>query len=86
MAAVNCPLFGVGLLIHPFGLRPMCRYDYTTHSTVPCCKISKDIKLPDGSPANCDKKKLPTADHDRGKDYNHSTFIDLIIEGAPSRT
>ena len=41
----------------------------------------KDVKLPDGTPANCDKKKLPTADHDRGKDYNHSTFIDLIIEG-----
>jgi hypothetical protein len=52
-----------------------------THSTVACCKIPKDVKLPDGSPANCDKKKLPTADHDRGKDYNHSTFIDLIIEG-----
>jgi hypothetical protein len=40
----------------------------------------QDVKLPDGTPANCDKKKLPTADHDRGKDYNHSTFIDLIIE------
>ena len=40
----------------------------------------QDVKLPDGTPANCNKKKLPTADHDRGKDYNHSTFIDLIIE------
>ena len=60
---------------------PANSYDYTTHSTVPCCKIAKDVKLPDGSPANCDGKKLPTRDKDRGKDYNHSTFLDLIIEG-----
>ena len=39
------------------------------------------MRLPDGSAANCDGKKLPTADKDRGKDYNHSTFLDLIIEG-----
>jgi hypothetical protein len=45
------------------------------------CKIAKDVKLPDGSPANCDGKKLPTRDKDRGKDYNHSTFLDLVIEG-----
>ena len=25
--------------------------------------------------------KLPPRDKDRGKDYNHSTFLDLIIEG-----
>jgi len=24
---------------------------------------------------------MPTSDKDRGKDYNHSTFLDLIIEG-----
>ena len=60
---------------------PANSYDYRTHSNVSCCKIGKDIKLPDGSPANCDGKKLPTADKDRGKDYNHSTFLDLIIEG-----
>jgi len=24
---------------------------------------------------------MPTRDRDRGKDYNHSTFLDLIIEG-----
>jgi hypothetical protein len=60
---------------------PANSYDYRTHSNVACCKIAKNIKLPDGSPANCDGKKLPTPDHDRGKDYNHSTWIDLIIEG-----
>jgi len=58
---------------------PSNSYDYTTHSTVPCCKWTG--KLPDGTPANCDGKKLPTRDKDRGKDYNHSTFLDLIIEG-----
>ena len=57
------------------------RYDYRTHSNVGCCKIDPKVKLPDGTPANCDGKKLPTADKDRGKDYNHSTFLDLIIEG-----
>ena len=60
---------------------PANSYDYRTHSNVSCCKIDPSIKLPDGTPANCDKKKLPTGDHDRGKDYNHSTFLDLIIEG-----
>lgn len=60
---------------------PANSYDYRTHSNVSCCKIAEDIKLPDGTPANCDGKKLPTADKDRGKDYNHSTFLDLIIEG-----
>ena len=55
--------------------------NYITHSTVPCCHIAKDVKLPDGAPANCDGKGLPTADKDRGKDYNHSTFLDLVIEG-----
>ncbi len=60
---------------------PANSYDYTTHSNVSCCKIAKDVKLPDGTPANCDGKKLPTADKDRGKDYNHSSFLDIIIEG-----
>ena len=60
---------------------PANSYDYLTHDVVPCCKIAKNVKLPDGSPANCDKKRLPTRDKDRGKDYNHSTFLDLIIEG-----
>jgi hypothetical protein len=30
---------------------------------------------------SCDGKILPTADAERGKDYNHSTFCDLIIAG-----
>ena len=58
---------------------PASSYDYRNHSTVACCKWSGF--LPDGTLANCDKKRLPTADHDRGKDYNHSTFLDVIIEG-----
>ena len=58
---------------------PSNSYDYTTHSTVPCCSWTG--KLPDGTPANCNGKKLPTRDKDRGKDYNHSSFLDLIIEG-----
>merc|ERR1719472_432796 len=60
---------------------PSNSYDYHTHSNVSCCKIAKSVLLPDGTPANCDGKKLPTPDKDRGKDYNHSTFLDLIIEG-----
>ena len=27
----------------------------------------------------CDGKELPTDDRERGKDYNHSTFLDIII-------
>eukprot|EP01051_Picozoa_sp_SAG22_P033856 SAG22_NODE_15045_length_358_cov_1.196911_1_plen_119_part_11 len=30
---------------------------------------------------SCDGKVLPTDDRERGKDYNHSSFIDLIISG-----
>lgn len=30
----------------------------------------------------CFYLQLPTRDKDRGKDYNHSTWIDLIIEVA----
>ena len=52
---------------------PANSYDYRTHSNVSCCKIDPSIKLPNGTPANCDGKKLPTGDHDRGKDYNHSS-------------
>jgi len=31
--------------------------------------------------ANCDGKVIPTPDKDRGKDYNHSTFLDIVISG-----
>ena len=34
-----------------------------------------------GAKEPCDGKVLPTADKDRGKDYNHSTFLDIIIAG-----
>lgn len=37
----------------------------------PCC----------GAKESCDGKIIPTPDKDRGKDYMHSTFIDIIIEG-----
>lgn len=50
---------------------PPTSYDYHTHSTISCCHATP----------SCDKKRLPTADKDRGKDYNHSTFIDIIIAG-----
>merc|ERR1712118_69319 len=40
-------------------------------ATVACCKWKQ----------SCDGQRLPTGDKDRGKDYNHSTFLDLIIEG-----
>ena len=30
---------------------------------------------------SCDGKRVPTRDRERGKDYNHSSFIDLIIAG-----
>ena len=33
------------------------------------------------SSSSCDGKVIPTPDKDRGKDYNHSTFLDLIIAG-----
>ena len=29
----------------------------------------------------CDGKVLPTEDKDRGKDYNHATYIDLVVAG-----
>ena len=51
---------------------PSNSYDQHTHDVQPCCKIAKNVKLPDGSPANCDGKRLPTNDKDRGKDYNVS--------------
>jgi hypothetical protein len=50
---------------------PTPSYDYQTHSRAPCCDF-KD---------SCDGKRMPTRDRDRGKDYNHSSFLDLIIEG-----
>jgi hypothetical protein len=44
------------------------------HTTMPpCCSASGDV--------NCNGKIIPTEDKDRGKDYNHSTFMDLIISG-----
>lgn len=50
---------------------------YSGHSTLPpCCSPSANEP--------CDGKVLPTEDKDRGKDYNHSTFIDLIISGTTS--
>eukprot|EP00935_MAST-01C_sp_MAST-1C-sp1_P001573 g1573.t1 len=51
---------------------PDASYDYTTHSSPKCCSWK---------PTSCDGQKLPPRDKDRGKDYNHSTFLDLIIEG-----
>ena len=39
----------------------------------PCCAA--------GAREPCDGKVLPTEDKDRGKDYNHSTFLDIIIAG-----
>jgi len=39
----------------------------------PCCEA--------GAKQPCDDKVIPTADKDRGKDYNHSTFLDIIIAG-----
>lgn len=34
-----------------------------------------------GTTPSCDGDILPTEDRERGKDYNHSTFMDLIIAG-----
>ena len=53
---------------------PSASYDWEAHGTVACCTWGP----PQGS---CDGKKMPTGDKDRGKDYNHSTWLDLIIEG-----
>jgi hypothetical protein len=52
---------------------PTASYDYLTHGPPACCNWPGKW--------NCDGKKDPTFDKDRGKDYNHSTFLDLIIEG-----
>jgi hypothetical protein len=53
---------------------PSASYDYLTHSTVACCHYGPPM-------GSCDGKRQATSDKDRGKDYNHSTFLDLIIEG-----
>eukprot|EP00966_Prymnesium_polylepis_P228185 5280925-Prymnesium_polylepis.1 len=34
-----------------------------------------------GASAPCDGKIIPTEDRERGKDYIHSTFIDVVISG-----
>ncbi len=44
----------------------------------PCCSFAK------GSTTlvpNCDGTILPNIDKDRGKDYMHSSFIDIVISG-----
>ena len=38
-----------------------------------CCSADKG--------SNCDGTILPTVDKDRGKDYLHSSFIDVVISG-----
>ena len=43
-------------------------------------------KLPNGccnldAAKSCDGEVIPTPDKDRGKDYNHSTYLDIIISG-----
>ena len=30
---------------------------------------------------SCDGQLMPTSDKDRGKDYNHATYIDLVVAG-----
>ena len=57
----------------------MCRTDPRPRNcgggtTLPAC-CDPTAKSP------CDGKVIPTVDKDRGKDYNHSTFIDIIIAG-----
>eukprot|EP00041_Stephanoeca_diplocostata_P031138 m.963503 g.963503 ORF g.963503 m.963503 type:complete len:887 (-) comp23896_c0_seq2:3267-5927(-) len=34
-----------------------------------------------GTVTSCNGTIIPTPDHDRGKDYNHSTFLDIVIAG-----
>ena len=41
-----------------------------------CCAADKA-----GGKDSCDGKVIPTPDKDRGKDYNHSSFMDIIIAG-----
>ena len=53
---------------------PAASYDWTVHGPVACCGFGPPM-------GSCDGKRMPTGDKDRGKDYNHSTWIDLIIEG-----
>ena len=53
---------------------PPASYDASTHASPACCGYG----APFGS---CDGQLMPTLDHDRGKDYNHATFLDLVIEG-----
>jgi hypothetical protein len=42
----------------------------------PCCNYAKGATVP-----NCDGTILPNIDKDRGKDYMHSSFIDIVISG-----
>ena len=46
----------------------------TGHTALPPCCAPTAVDP-------CNGKILPTEDKDRGKDYNHSTFLDLIISG-----
>ena len=45
----------------------------TAYEQLPCCGAAP------GSAASCDGKILPTVDKDRGKDYNHATFCDVVV-------
>ena len=53
---------------------PEASYDRFTHGPPACCSWGE----PFGS---CDGKVMPSRDKDRGKDYNHATFVDNVIEG-----
>ena len=45
-----------------------------SYTTIPAC-------CDPAARESCDGKIIPTPDAERGKDYNHSTFLDIIIAG-----